>query len=437
MTALGCPPLYLPQKTTSKPNGKEPHLSIYCTPCDILKEKKDIIVIINNGGTDLGVWSYRHLLRSGGIEGGSCVSLAKALKAGTSGFSRFSAATADEPGLVILNPGQLLYSHAKHTAQTHTSWLAQRRPSAVHPPTRIHPKHNTIPGHATPEEHVAAVFAAVLRSRAFVSDSARLYVVGVADGARCALDALGAPAAAPLLPRVAAIALIQPTHAADAVASPALRELLAARGRAFVLSSAPRGTLLDAPWAERKPNEWGYVQRVDCPVYASGVADFAESIFGMEAGRAMVMDWFGEVKWVDSGMKAPANLWGVLETPGCHFQGYENEKFEVKAWEDDTAKIQGGIEESGGMEYGQDAEEDSGNAMGDSVAAHVSDGDTKQTAQTGMSNVEAVAVDSNKGGLTEQARGAEEAVQPNPGHEKVRIANTEVDKDLLVRAGLL
>ena len=432
MTALGCPPLYLPQKTTSKPNGNEPHLSIYCTPREILREKKDVIVIINNSGTDLGVLSYRHLLRSGGIDGGSCISLAKSLRAGTSGFSRPSSASA--PGLVVLNPGQLVYSHARRTAQTHTSWLAQRRPSAAHPPPRIHARHNAVPEHGSAREHVRSVVAGLLRCTAFVAADARFYVVGVADGARDALHVLGGPAGAPLVPRVAAVALVQPTHAADAVVSPALQELLADRGRAYVLSAAPRGTLLDAPWAERKPNEWGHVQKVDCPVYASGVADFAESIFGMEAGRAMVVDWFGEVKWVDEGMKAPANLWGVLETPGSRLQGYKNEKVEVKAWEDDDEKVQAGTAESGGMEYDQDVEGVSGNVVGDSMIIHDGDGDTKQT---DMSNVESVAVDSNKVGQTEQVLAAEDAIPPNPDHEKVRIANTEVDKDLLIRAGLL
>jgi len=436
MIALGCPPLYLPHMTASKPDGKEPHLAIYCTPRETLKEKKDIIVIANNSGTDLGVWSYRHLLRSGGLDGGSCISLAKALQAGTSAFTRFDANRTDTPGLVILNPGQLLYSHRQASAQTHTSWVAQPRASAAHPPPRIHPTHNVIHGHASPDAHVATVFAALLRNPAFVSPAARLYIVGLADGARAVLACLDDPAAAWLRRRVAALALVQPTHAPTAVTSAALRALLAARGRAFVLSRAPRGALLGAPWVESAPNEWGHVERVDCPVYASGVADVAESIFGMEAGRALVLGWLGEVKWADAGMKAPANLWGVLETSGNRGRGYENEKGDVEVWKEDVEDSQVGAE-GDGMEYGQVTEDVPGSVTGDMTATNNKSGEKMQTAETGIPHVEAVDEGENEAGLTEQTRGFEGVIQPDSGREKVRIADTEVDKDLLVRAGLL
>ncbi len=93
--------------------------------------------------------------------------------------------------------------------------------------------------------------------------------------------------------RIAAIALIQPTHSPSQLTCQAFQTFLTDRSRSYVLSSAPRGICIAAPWHEAKPNEWGYVDTVSCVTFASGESQYEELIFSDL--YCEILDWFAEV----------------------------------------------------------------------------------------------------------------------------------------------
>ena len=83
----------------------------------------------------------------------------------------------DAWGMVVLNPGQLLYSHNLGGAISHASWNSLPRPSAVHPPVRKDYQANFITGNETPEEHIRFVFEKVVGNQSVVAPDAELYVI--------------------------------------------------------------------------------------------------------------------------------------------------------------------------------------------------------------------------------------------------------------------
>jgi hypothetical protein len=50
------------------PNGK--HMTIRATELEVLKEKKDVIVVVGEHNQDPGIWAWRSVLGEGGINGG-------------------------------------------------------------------------------------------------------------------------------------------------------------------------------------------------------------------------------------------------------------------------------------------------------------------------------------------------------------------------------
>jgi hypothetical protein len=170
MTKLGISPLYLPQLHTAKP--REPHIPIYATHPDILKTKRRILIVVNNSDGE------------GGINSGTCISLVEEIKRRANGNPDL------EPAILILNPGELIYSHRENAAMTHTTWLGQPRQSAVHPANIIHQEHNLVPGNKTSAEHLAFVFDRILGNPDFVQKDVEFYLVGLIDGARYILEHL-------------------------------------------------------------------------------------------------------------------------------------------------------------------------------------------------------------------------------------------------------
>ena len=162
---------YLPQMTTTKPT--EPHVPILTTPLDLLRSKRRVLVILNEPLQDLGVWAWRVVADEGGMVFGTALGLARELKK----------CKDEAPGLIVANPGQLLYSHKYARAVTYTSWDSMPRKSGVHPRPRIHPQHNLIPGNKTPEEHARFVLDNVVFNPDLVAKDAEIYAVGLGIGA--------------------------------------------------------------------------------------------------------------------------------------------------------------------------------------------------------------------------------------------------------------
>ena len=182
----------------SKPNG--PHVPILSPPPDLLKSRKRILVIVNDTLQDLGILAYRQLQRELGINGGSVVNFVKEIIKRSApnntadkdadifrdGFKLEDDSTT--PALVVLNTGQLLYSHKYDQAMTLRSWSAMPRRSMVHDMIPINDEENRVPGHRTPEDHIKTVFDQLIYNPERVATDAEVYVIAIEDGTQRILN---------------------------------------------------------------------------------------------------------------------------------------------------------------------------------------------------------------------------------------------------------
>jgi hypothetical protein len=201
LSALGLDRIYLPEFTTTKPNG--PHVAILAPSPEILKNRKRVIVLINDSIQDLGILAYRQMQRELGLNGGSVVNFVKELVKRSD--SKHAAKKyrdifedgfklqddADTPALVVLNTGQLLYSHKYNKAMTLRSWSGLSRKSVAHDMIKAHDEENRVPGHRSPKEHVKSVFDSVLCNPDRVAPGAELYVIAIEGGTESLLNILG------------------------------------------------------------------------------------------------------------------------------------------------------------------------------------------------------------------------------------------------------
>lgn len=203
LSKIGIRQLYLPQLTTTKPKG--PHVPVLAPPLDVLRTRKRIVVIINGSLQDLGILAYRQLQRELGLNGGSVINFAKEMisRSGTT-CSKASSSTdttgntfddgasinndGEPPGLVVMNPGQLLYSHKYNRPMTTRSWYVLPRKSIAHDAIRIHDQENYVPRNRTSFEHVKSVFDDLLFNPTCVAPGAELYIIAIEDGATNLLD---------------------------------------------------------------------------------------------------------------------------------------------------------------------------------------------------------------------------------------------------------
>ena len=200
VSALGMEKLYLPHLSNTKPDA-EPHIPILAPPADILKTRKRVIVLINDTLQDLGILAYRQLQREFGLNGGSVVNFAKDIISRSteadsdSDLSKDGVAvedkTKDTPGLIVMNCGQLLYSHKTNETLSMRSWIAKPRKSICHDVIEVHEKDNRVEGHRDPEEHMKSVFDTVIHNPDFVAVDAEVYVIAIQNGADHLLGLLG------------------------------------------------------------------------------------------------------------------------------------------------------------------------------------------------------------------------------------------------------
>lgn len=96
----------------------------------------------------------------------------------------------DVPALIVMNPGQLLYSHKHNRAMSMKSWTAMPRKSMLHDMVRIHETQNHIEGHYNSKEHISSVFNDVLCNTDRIAANAEVYVIAIENGADNMLAAL-------------------------------------------------------------------------------------------------------------------------------------------------------------------------------------------------------------------------------------------------------
>jgi hypothetical protein len=173
---------------------------ILAPPCEILKTRKRIIVVVNDTLQDLGILAYRQLQRELGISGASIVNFAKEIitrsRTDTSPTDLFKDGAGIEdteretPGLIVMNCGQLLYSYGLGEAISTRSWNALPRASMCHDPVSVTP-FNHIPGNYDANEHIRFVLDKVIANKEMVDQDAEVYVVAIENGGEHLLDILG------------------------------------------------------------------------------------------------------------------------------------------------------------------------------------------------------------------------------------------------------
>ncbi|KZM20506.1 hypothetical protein ST47_g8375 [Ascochyta rabiei] len=261
LSKLGIKQLYFPHLVTTKPNG--PHVPILAPPPDVLKTRKRVIVVVNDASQDLGILAYRQLQRELGLNGGSVINFAKEIirrsavakndegSCNTTDIFHDGAGVQDDsdiPGLIVMNTGQLLYSHRYNRSMTMRSWCAMPRKSIAHDPIKIHDQENYIEGHRTPTEHIRSVFDLLLCNPDRIAPDAEVYIIAIEGGADKVLDVFkkdfdkyGS--------RVTAMAIVHSLVDNSEITHPSLKAFLHQRTRQWKytdLSSDP-GQCVDLP----------------------------------------------------------------------------------------------------------------------------------------------------------------------------------------------
>jgi hypothetical protein len=179
MAKLNMEQLYLPQLSTVQPKNEQ-FLPIYATPLEELKKKSRIIVVIPQESLNFGILSLSDIFSGAGLEAGSAISLVKQL----------SARGGDSPGLIVLNPNEMYFSHEFKRPMTNQGWLDRTRESIAHPAHYIDKKWNRVPGNETPEKHIQFVLEKLILNERFVSADAKVDFVGLMIGGEKLLEYL-------------------------------------------------------------------------------------------------------------------------------------------------------------------------------------------------------------------------------------------------------
>jgi hypothetical protein len=136
-----------------------------------LKLKKRVLVVFSERGQDLGIFSYR-AAGDDGINIGSAVEMVDAVLR-----DRNALTPGDVPGVILTNPGQLIWYRGGSCAVGDREWLNLQRASAVHEPFRIDPVKNRVPENNNFSEHVQYIFENVLKTD--VHADAKLDIIGL------------------------------------------------------------------------------------------------------------------------------------------------------------------------------------------------------------------------------------------------------------------
>ena len=133
-----------------------------------LAQKRRITVLFGECNNDLGVLAYR-VIGGESINQGSAVDFVTAIDQGP--------APNDTRGIIITNPGQLLWYRGEGRAVTYSEWMSLPRKTAVHDALELDPNKCGIPGNRDYREHVQYIFEHVMRE--LVHDNATFELIGL------------------------------------------------------------------------------------------------------------------------------------------------------------------------------------------------------------------------------------------------------------------
>lgn len=299
-----------------------------------------MIVIINDDTyQDLGILAYRELQREGGVNGGSIINFVKTVDRhftvnSDSGLEKKLAEDDDAsdeknnhvPGMIVLNNGQLLYSHKYNKAMSIRSWAALPRKSIFHDSIKIHEVENHVEGHMTSKEHIKTVFDSVILNSDFVSPDAEVYVVAIENGIEKLINVLHEDCKSYFLgkrfrncptdtytvhkfaDRITALAAVQSPVGGHAITNPDVKAFLQNRGRNWATSNtgslAPdQCNALPVDSASPEPVlDGGFCAMTPiCPTFGGGDTSVGECVFVQSIVQKAILNFFEEVaqgKWL-------------------------------------------------------------------------------------------------------------------------------------------
>ena len=183
------------------------------------------------------------------------------------------------PGLIILNPGALLWSNKEKYTMTVNTWLARKHLHALGEDYVIDSMHNHIEGHATPYEHIETCMDTILPQ--ILAEDAQLYIVGITTSAEYFINWYQARQCTEGTPhtnhcdvpgivkKLSAMAFMQPTHDAAKVKCDTVEMMLHDFGRQWIKSTKPLGTFLNSV----KPTEPPALPSFPAPLHARAEDD--------------------------------------------------------------------------------------------------------------------------------------------------------------------
>lgn len=221
------------------------------------------VVVVGEPSQDLGVLAGRVANGPGGLDWGSMVSVVRALRA---------RAAPEPPAVVLANTGQRHWWPEGRRALTVAASAAVPLPSLVHRGRRHVPALNSVPGSEDPARHVRHVFERVLGDLA--ARHAAVSVVAVGEACELVtrfLDDVRSWAA--WGPRLGAMLPLGHVYPDDDLTNAALKDFLAKRARAYVVSSEP----VDTPLAPPAGNPYAGIPNLGCSCYSSGEPQHIET----------------------------------------------------------------------------------------------------------------------------------------------------------------
>lgn len=200
---------------------------------------KEVYVIVGDSRRELGIFSRMVTDTEGGSREGTVLGVVKALQ------------THGEwdgiPALLVLNPGELLYSHESKSCMTQDTWNTRKRPHAFAEAHAVK-EQNKIPKHTTPQEHVNTVLDDIL-PQLNGKYHKRIHIIAIGDGGESVLKYLDKkftddPDAKIAGLTLGSLALVNSSHDDEDIQSDQLKRFMAKHGRAWVSSAEPKNKVL-------------------------------------------------------------------------------------------------------------------------------------------------------------------------------------------------
>ncbi|KAM4065552.1 putative arb2 domain-containing protein [Hirsutella rhossiliensis] len=251
------------------PLGSAPqdrHVPVFVSP-DLMSRAR-VVVIFGEPSQDLGVLAGRVLSGPGGIDKGSMVSVVQALQAQAS-----SGTDSSPPGVVLANTGQLYWWPEGKRGLTVTSSANIPLPSMVHLGRQHVPALNSIPQNEDPASHVNYVFREVIGGLA--KQDAIISLVAIGGSCELVTKFLDNEVNwAAWGDRLSSMLLLGHVYPDDGLKTPAFKEFLTKRTRAYVTSNLPLDTALAPPTG----NAHQGIPNLGCPCYSSSEPLYDEVI---------------------------------------------------------------------------------------------------------------------------------------------------------------